>query len=1280
MFYIFLRLGLMLSLLITPLPASASPTTSPLSAEFTTCENIIGILPMECEALFALYNSTDGANWTDNTGWLQTDMPCDWYGVTCSEGHVARLELSGNELNGSIPPEVGNLHFLNYLQLAFNQLSSNIPTSIGGLSNLEYLYLANNQLTGDIPSELGELSNLLYLQLSLNQLTGSIPPELGDLTNLIDLRLSSNQLGGNIPIQLGSLQNLRYLYLNNNQFSNNIPSELGSLSNLQYLYLHSNQLSGSIPTELGDLASLLRLNLGGNQLTSNIPPKLADLANLQYLFMNSNQLTGSIPPELRNLTNLEQMSIGGNQLTGNIPPELGDLNNLKILDLSYNQLTGNLPSSIGNLVNVVSLYLINNQLEGEIPLSIINLINLSELSLSCGLTSADPDVIEFLNQVSNGWRCSNARFAIHVAQNSVEGYDWTPGTEITLSIDDPNNGIGWDYTDTTHVYGNGYIYFSDLNGFFDGITLVPGMTVKVTDGTITKFQTIPDFALTNVDAANDTVEGTGIEGDQIFSQWCGEGTCYRRWSTVEANGTWLADFSTAGVTPEEQDTLDITPGMEGISSLRDSDNDSIFYRWIWREFDYPFIYAPTVGNGMFLFNWEENTVDIEIPDGPQQYNGFDYSIENLYIDDGAYNLHLGDFGLNPGTVVTVTDGPITKTLTIRDISILEANATEDTASGGSDIMNGSLHVLGECGSDKVRLTTPTDGDGNWNVDFSPSLDLEIGCLITVMAYDEDGDKTFAWWEIPNPSFIVYETQNRLRARNWSLGSYLTIYVYEGETLLYTSSPFGPVISRNVGNPSTTLEGINLDTFVDIKPGMTVKVSDGVTEKEMIIPASIAVAHIDHEADTISGTADPDASLRAFSLELFGNWRDITADENGVWLADFSTGEYPLDITPDKDGFISITDDDGDSVWQQWMDRDGDGTPDLIDACPGDAENNCVTEASAAQFIGINGGSLSPQNESITMSVASGALSERDFGVPASEDTNAESVFTLTTYTDGVYDTDQGDTHAVLASHIEPSGSTFDEETSIAFTWSDTNNDGIVDGTLKNEADLYISKDGVVIAGPCSSDAGCDMDANTYTVQVTSLSFFVLGTLEEKVTFKSTASQDGHILESTETSNKGGSLNSKATTFNLGDDAFNRQYRAILSFNTSSIPTGAEITSVTLRLKRQGVTGGGNPINTFKGFMVDIKTGNFGTAALQLADFNAKSNQVLGPFKPALSGGWYKINLTAARNRINTNGNTQIRLRFKVDDNNNLTANFLKLYSGNAGVTSRPQLIVEYYVP
>jgi hypothetical protein len=187
------------------------------------------------------------------------------------------------------------------------------------------------------------------------------------------------------------------------------------------------------------------------------------------------------------------------------------------------------------------------------------------------------------------------------------------------------------------------------------------------------------------------------------------------------------------------------------------------------------------------------------------------------------------------------------------------------------------------------------------------------------------------------------------------------------------------------------------------------------------------------------------------------------------------------------------------------------------------------------------------------------------------------------------------------------------------------------------------------------------------------------------TFMSVGANDGWILESTETSGLGGTLNSSATTFNLGDDAAKKQYRGILSFSTgATLPDNAVITSVTLKVKRQGVTGGGNPVTLFQGFMVDIKKGFFGTAALQASDFQAKAHKSYGPFVPAPSGGWYSIDLTSGKayiNKLNTlSGLTQIRLRFQLDDNNNTIANYLSLFSGNAPDGSRPQLVIQYYVP
>ena len=214
-------------------------------------------------ALEALYDATNGANWTVNENW-KTDEPLEqWYGVeTDSDGRVRRLYLRDNQLSGPIPAELGNLTSLGYLNLYGNQLSGPIPAELGNLTSPNALDLGGNQLSGPIPAELGNLTSLTeLLDLGGNQLSGPIPAELGNLTSLGYLGLNGNQLSGPIPAELGNLTSLNALGLNGNQLSGPIPAELGNLTSLNALYLYGNQLSGPIPAELGNLTSLVALTI-----------------------------------------------------------------------------------------------------------------------------------------------------------------------------------------------------------------------------------------------------------------------------------------------------------------------------------------------------------------------------------------------------------------------------------------------------------------------------------------------------------------------------------------------------------------------------------------------------------------------------------------------------------------------------------------------------------------------------------------------------------------------------------------------------------------------------------------------------------------------------------------------------------------------------------------------------------------------------------------------------------------------------------------------------------
>ncbi len=191
------------------------------------------------------------------------------------------------------------------------------------------------------------------------------------------------------------------------------------------------------------------------------------------------------------------------------------------------------------------------------------------------------------------------------------------------------------------------------------------------------------------------------------------------------------------------------------------------------------------------------------------------------------------------------------------------------------------------------------------------------------------------------------------------------------------------------------------------------------------------------------------------------------------------------------------------------------------------------------------------------------------------------------------------------------------------------------------------------------------------------------TINKTLSFTSTGAQDGWVLESTETSGVGGSLNATATTFQLGDDASNRQYRAILSFNTAGLPDNASIQSVLLKIKQSGAPIGTNPFNVLSKLWVDIRTGPFSAnAALQLADFSAAATTAkVAYFNKTPSSGWYHTYAMSSTGmgKVNKTGLTQLRLYFALDDNNNLAANFMKFLSGNAA-SDKPVLVITYSVP
>ncbi|KAF8749185.1 hypothetical protein HU200_012725 [Digitaria exilis] len=123
-------------------------------------------------------------------------LPSPWSWVKCTsepQPRVVSINLSGKNLTGSVPPEVGALPCLAEIGLANNMLTGPIP-DLSGSSNLSIIHLENNQLIGSVPSYFGSLPKLSELYLQNNKLSGTIPRAL--LSRSIIFNYSGNMYLG----------------------------------------------------------------------------------------------------------------------------------------------------------------------------------------------------------------------------------------------------------------------------------------------------------------------------------------------------------------------------------------------------------------------------------------------------------------------------------------------------------------------------------------------------------------------------------------------------------------------------------------------------------------------------------------------------------------------------------------------------------------------------------------------------------------------------------------------------------------------------------------------------------------------------------------------------------------------------------------------------------------------------------------------------------------------------------------------------------------------------
>jgi Leucine-rich repeat (LRR) protein len=222
-------------------------------------------------ALAAFFFSLGGDLWFDSELWLTELDECYWMGfavVNCDgNGTLTQLSMQGQNLIGSIPPELGLL------------------------SRLQVLELQDNQIIGSIPLEMYELRQLIHFDLSSNSLTGTLSNNLGHLINLRDyFDLHNNALQGPIPSEIGLLTNLGVIDIGTNQFSGTVPSTVGQMASLRRFSIRDTRISGSLPTELVLLNALEVLHTDSSGITGPFPEAICSLPFIEEFYSDCEEI------------------------------------------------------------------------------------------------------------------------------------------------------------------------------------------------------------------------------------------------------------------------------------------------------------------------------------------------------------------------------------------------------------------------------------------------------------------------------------------------------------------------------------------------------------------------------------------------------------------------------------------------------------------------------------------------------------------------------------------------------------------------------------------------------------------------------------------------------------------------------------------------------------------------------------------------------------------------------------------------------------------------------
>nr|GMD35721.1 receptor-like protein 12 isoform X1 [Ipomoea batatas] len=333
-------------------------------------------------------------------------------------------------LQGEIGPSLLDLPFLNYLDLSCNQFER-IPRFIGSLHKLVHLNLSYNNFVGNVPPQLGNISTLKYLDINNDNGQLKVVGTLEWVSHLdcleylgldsVDLSSASNWLESISKLSLLRTLHLSYFYCPD-------PSSLLHLNSsrfLQHLFLEEGNLTSPILNLwLNQSSDMIQLSLTGIELYGVVPNVLNKMHSLEYLDLSFNNLEGEKTEDLQFLSHLanlktldlsynlfsfnfseliigsekmiEELKLWGNKIVGSLN-DIKKYCSLRTLHLADNELSGSLPD-MSTMLSMKLLFISNNRLVGNLMGSNIgHLSHLIGLDVSSNFLEETIDETQFSN-------------------------------------------------------------------------------------------------------------------------------------------------------------------------------------------------------------------------------------------------------------------------------------------------------------------------------------------------------------------------------------------------------------------------------------------------------------------------------------------------------------------------------------------------------------------------------------------------------------------------------------------------------------------------------------------------------------------------------------------------------------------------------------------------------------------------------------------------------------------------------------------------------------------